>query len=193
MIKEYPMPLYLVRWAGLEATIVRANDEEHLVDILDEVADPGACSWIEYDGPLWVDFQIPVEFEIPQNRKTLTVDDIEIKDTARFSVHNVLHPGHDGADTYWEMCNKIVNWAFPAVAKLSQDPDLQDEEEPPVDDVKAALRSDLEQFLQYRWRKASVERRTDAEAEMMKNLRVTRPVPAMLHRPSDDAEGEKDE
>jgi hypothetical protein len=33
------MPLYLVGWPGLEASIVRADDVEHLTDVLDEVGE----------------------------------------------------------------------------------------------------------------------------------------------------------
>ena len=51
----YPprVPIYIVRWANRSASIVRARNEEHLEQLLDEVGDPGAALWEEYDGPLW--------------------------------------------------------------------------------------------------------------------------------------------
>jgi hypothetical protein len=55
------MPLYLVRWPTLVASIVRADNEDHLTDVLDEVASPGEAVWTEYDGPLWIDVSLGIE------------------------------------------------------------------------------------------------------------------------------------
>jgi hypothetical protein len=57
------MPLYIVRWPGFRASLVKAQNEEELVDVLDEVADPAGCKWAVYRGPLWIDFDIPLDVE----------------------------------------------------------------------------------------------------------------------------------
>jgi hypothetical protein len=53
------MTLYLVKWGDGTAALVHAEDEEHLFDILDELADPNAATWEEYEGPLWLEFDRP--------------------------------------------------------------------------------------------------------------------------------------
>ena len=39
------MPLYLVRWPDLSASLVSAENDEHLLDILDQVDNPEGCEW----------------------------------------------------------------------------------------------------------------------------------------------------
>lgn len=39
------MPLYLVRWPEMNASLVSARDEEDLLDTLDQVADSEGASW----------------------------------------------------------------------------------------------------------------------------------------------------
>jgi len=43
------MPLYLVRWPTLTASLVQADDEDELLDILDQDDDPGGCTYPEQD------------------------------------------------------------------------------------------------------------------------------------------------
>jgi len=62
------MPIYLVRWPDLAASLVRAQDDDELIDILDQVANPEGCEWSVYDGPLFIDFQLPVEWSIREKR-----------------------------------------------------------------------------------------------------------------------------
>ncbi len=49
------MVLYLVKWEDGSAALVSAVNEEDLVDTLDQLADPYAASWVEFDGPLWIE------------------------------------------------------------------------------------------------------------------------------------------
>lgn len=58
------MPIYVVRWPDLSASLVRAHDEEDLLDILDQVANPDGCQWSVYEGPLFIDFRLPVEWSV---------------------------------------------------------------------------------------------------------------------------------
>lgn len=53
------VPLYIVRWANLSASLVRAHDEDHLQQLLDEIGDPGVAIWEEYEGPVWIEFEPP--------------------------------------------------------------------------------------------------------------------------------------
>ena len=79
------MPTYLVRWPGLTASLISAEDEDHLQLVLDEVGDPGGCTWKEYDGPIWVNFQLPVDYEVKERAdgRPATSDDIEIDDVSK--------------------------------------------------------------------------------------------------------------
>ena len=58
------MPMYLVRWPDLSASLVQAEGEEHLLDILDQVGNADDCEWCIYNGPLFIDFRLPVEWSI---------------------------------------------------------------------------------------------------------------------------------
>jgi len=58
------MPIFLVRWPDLSAALVRAGSEDALIDILDEVANPEGCTWSVYCGPLFIEFSLPVHFQV---------------------------------------------------------------------------------------------------------------------------------
>ena len=64
------MSLYVVRWPDLSASLVRAEGEEHLLDILDQVANPDDCEWSIYEGPLFIDFRLPVKWRICEESGT---------------------------------------------------------------------------------------------------------------------------
>src|SRR2546426_6261306 len=63
-LKENEMSIYLVRWPDLSASLVPADGDEQLLDILDQVGNPDDCEWNIYDGPLFIDFRLPVEWSI---------------------------------------------------------------------------------------------------------------------------------
>jgi hypothetical protein len=58
------MPIYLVRWPDLSAALVKASSEDELVEILDEVANPDGSTWSVYRGPLFLEFSLPVRFDV---------------------------------------------------------------------------------------------------------------------------------
>ena len=62
------MLIYLVRWPDLSASLVQAESEEHLLDILDQVGNPDDCEWSIYEGPLFIDFRLPVEWSVQDGR-----------------------------------------------------------------------------------------------------------------------------
>ena len=67
------MPIYLVRWPDLSASLVQAEGEEHLLDILDQVGNPDDCEWSIYEGPLFIDFRLPVEWSVQDDRRATPV------------------------------------------------------------------------------------------------------------------------
>ena len=130
------MPLYLVRWPTFVASIVRANDEDHLTDILDEVASPTEAVWTEYDGPLWVDFALGIDAQHEEGEWKLS--GIEHAASAP-SLGAELRS--EDCDTSGEMFDAVLAKAFPHLAKLldsSQEADALDPAE-----VRSAALLDL--------------------------------------------------
>jgi hypothetical protein len=169
------MPLFLVRWPHLRASIIRARDEEHLKDILDEVDDPGGCTWSLYRGPLWVDFWVPVEF-VPKFREDglpMTSDEFELKgvealvDDVRMKVS-----AERDSETSLQMETAVLEKAFPATAKLAES---SYEAGGKVAELETALREDLKPLLQYDWRLANEQRAEGPEAEARRTLGVSVP------------------
>lgn len=101
------MPLYIVRWANLSASLLRADDEGHLQRLLDEIGDPGAAIWEEYDGPVWIEFE-------PKRRET-DEGDFEIVDDfdAETSPWDILRPKVAATDTCMEMYWAMLERLFP--------------------------------------------------------------------------------
>lgn len=108
------MPLYLVRWPNLTATLVRADDEDALEYIIDEVGDPAHASWTEYTGPLWIDFEMPFRSRQIGDTKF----EIEADEFVFDGAPTVLRPvnstmtGH----TAWECSNAMLEECFPHLA-----------------------------------------------------------------------------
>ena len=53
------MPLYLVRWPDHTTALVQAQDELVLFHVLDQQADPYSAVFVEYTGPVWIEFSGP--------------------------------------------------------------------------------------------------------------------------------------
>lgn len=116
------MPLYLVRWPTLVASIVRADDEDHLTDILDEVASPSDAVWTEYHGPLWVDFApgIHAQFE---------GDDWKLSGVEAAASEPLLGASvaTDDGDTVGEMFHTVLAKAFPHLYAIIEGADPEAE------------------------------------------------------------------
>lgn len=64
------MPLYLVRWPDLSACLISAEDEDDLVLELDAIGDPSCAIWVEYEGPICIEFAVRcVEFDFVGNQQ----------------------------------------------------------------------------------------------------------------------------
>jgi hypothetical protein len=132
------MPLYLVRWPRLEAALVLANDEDHLADILDEMDTPTAASWTEYRGPVWIDINLGIEAKAQGNGHAWAVQNVE--EAAKEPTFGAtLHIAD--TDTGFEMMDAICAGAFPHLAKVREEGDL-DNLDPSL--VRSAALKDLE-------------------------------------------------
>lgn len=193
------MPIYLVRWPTLKASLVRARDEAELTEILDQVDDPGSCRWKVYTGPLWVDIDLPVDVELPADKplSKLTVHDLELEGVEALRAEPLAYPrpipGSDAEDA-GEMIRRIRAWAFPATsAVVDGEFEAWDRREGGMDRARleAALRQDLAPLIAYLWRRESVEQDESGEAGLMRMLGVTVPVwPGAQGDVADDTPGQ---
>src|SRR5262249_27387135 len=128
------MPLYLVRWPLLEASIIRARDESELMDKIDEIADPSLCTWRVYAGPLWIDFRLPV-VDIDRKRSgPLEPDDLVI-DNPALAIGDLALEWPEGSDSADEMDDQVRRMAFPHLTGAISQMDL-DNDEPPSEDQR---------------------------------------------------------
>lgn len=186
------MPLYLVRWPALQASLVRARDEEELLDMLDEAADPGGCTYKVYKGPVWVDFALPFKIRdvtpdknVPTEPSDFTVDPRPEFDGEPYP--SFLEPGLPGTDAVHDMCSRILRFAFPSLFKYMEkcdDADFSGDEESDEGEqypeaLRAALVADLMPLVRHYQTRAAVQERDDLEAQMMKHAHVTVMLPAM--------------
>lgn len=162
------MTLYLVRWPDLSCTLVTACDEDHLIYLLDEVGNPVGCRWTEYDGPVFIDFHLPVRITIDwpeQAGRPLSPEDIQIEELELLARHEDIQAEVGAGDTAGEMLETIMKFAFPATAKMYYDaPDeVLDESQ-----LRDALRADLMLLAESSWRRAHTERtaRDDSAAKL---------------------------
>jgi len=173
------MPIYIVRWPQLCASLIKAKNEEDLIDKLDEVGDPGGCTWSEYQGPIWIDFDIPVKFVplLREKKRPMSMDEIDIEGVEELADSGIeLSLSQPEGDTGNDMKHEIIKQAFPAVASF-----LESEKGAEIDatGLKAALREDLRKLVEYDWRLAKLDKRTDPEAELFKQLGISTRVPAL--------------
>ena len=120
------MPIYLVRWPDLSASLVRARHEDDLIDTLDQVANPEGCEWSVYEGPLFIDVRLPAAWRIEDARpgEPVTPEQVVVQDVGRMATEPIVEAmelslaGDDGCDTRMA----ILRTAFPrlhaAIEKL---------------------------------------------------------------------------
>lgn len=126
------MPLFVVRMPDLRCALVSARSDVEVAHIIDEIMDPSLCTWSRYHGPVWVDFQLPIEVE------TQAEGPLEVRRIRRRDWPLVPHLGE--GETASEMCSQLVRRAFPAIADAWSDPEEIDR---PT--LLAALRKDGEE------------------------------------------------
>jgi hypothetical protein len=171
------MPIYLLRWPDLSAALVKAGSDDELVEILDEVANPDGCTWSVYRGPLFLEFSLPVRFEVRERDgrpRPIPPQDILVEDVSGLHEGAFLEVEIGGADTGGEMSEAIEKSAFPHVFKARH----EGNEDPTDDELRAAVRAELETLARASWRREHVKRRDDPEsrlaAEMDAPVRLAR-------------------
>ena len=87
------MPLFLVRWPNRTTALVQAQDELVLFHLLDQQADPYSAMFMEYTGPVWVEFSGPDREQ-----------------------HGEVEPSIPATDNAGLMSETLVQLAFPRLA-----------------------------------------------------------------------------
>ena len=173
------MPIYLVRWPDLSASLVRARDEDDLTDTLDQVANPDGCEWSFYEGPLFIDFRLPAAWRIEDERpgEPVAPEQVVVGDVGRLATEHVVDAlelslaGEDGHDT----AMAILRSAFPAVHAAIErlydlDEDLASEGVVPEAEIREALRGELVRRLQWSWRQAQLLKKADALSALARQM-----------------------
>lgn len=185
------MPLYLVRWPSLHASLVRARDEDELLTTLDEVADPSGCTYQVYRGPLWIDLELPVKVRdiTPDKPDATDPSDFTVDPEPAFEIGRTylnLRPTQASSETADEMSEKMVQFAFPNFAKFLKRRDdeycgAEDDvdEEPYPEALRAALVADLWPLVRQLQAQKAVSEQEGIEADLMRAMRVTSMLPAM--------------
>jgi hypothetical protein len=156
------MPLYVVRWPDLTAALVRAANEDELIEILDQVADPEGCTWAEYDGPLFLEFELAARVEVecpepaangahrpldPEQIHIIGADRLADRQAAPMTVSPV-------GDSGYEMLQAVARFAFPTTAAAYWDY----EHEPDRETMEQALRTDALRLVELTWRQCHAHR-----------------------------------
>lgn len=161
------MPLYLVRWPGPWMSLVKARDEDELTDILDEDADPTGCRWVPYRGPLFIDFEIPVELADNAGAK------VEVADVGDAVSRSPLRASLPSTDTTGEMEQAFLRFGFPALFALHEQSEGDSLDK---DEVRRAMEADLSVLQQAAWQRANLRRSKDPLATIALAMGTTTDV-----------------
>jgi len=195
------MPLYLVRWPALSASLVQADNEDDLLDMLDQVADPGGCTFEVYSGPLWIDFDLPFQIRDarPKEQAPTDASAFIVEPTPEFSGEicpEMMSVSVPPCDASSDMLSEVVRGAFPDLALFMEDLELDgdgngdtdtdadadaDADDPQAlsEGLSTALRDELWLFVRFVMAQSELAKRDDLEARIMKAARVTCLLPAM--------------
>lgn len=161
------MPLYLVRWPGLQAALVSAPNEDKLLEHLDEIANPEGCTWSIYRGPVYLEFALNAHVEIdgldePPTRP-LQPDDVHIRDVSRICERDLMSVTVPlDADAASEMVETITRKAFPELHAVID----TDRETLPAEEVRGALRRELDELVKASWQQQQTKRRPDRASQV---------------------------
>lgn len=161
------MPLYLVRWPMLSASLVRAASEEHLLDILDQVDNAEGCEWSVYKGPVFIDFDLEADIDVQRRPgRPMTDEDVVVNDVA--GVRAGLKLSIAACDDGWEMREAIEEFAYPNIRRSMQEVDQPDD----VDEktLAEAVRRDLQILIRASWRDEAVQRADDPASRLAKMM-----------------------
>jgi hypothetical protein len=196
------MPLYLVRWPALSASLILAEDEAELMNLLDEVGDPGGCTWEEYQGPLWVDFELPADVLVSHpsdeedppppppegtraSRRKYRTSELELdglEALAELPDLTLVPTFPAGSETVLDMHEAIRGQVFPHIHALAEKAAERKQPERPLSlrALRKAVQDDLQPYIDWLHRQDELDARTDPEAMLLKMLGVTTLTPALL-------------
>jgi len=159
------MPIFLVRWPDLSAALVKAGSEDELIDVLDEIANPEGCTWSVYRGPLFIEFSLPVRFQVTDRGERagpIRPGDVVVEDVSGLRKAEPLEVSLAGGDTGGDMCRAIEKKAFPHVSRARHDRD----DEPSNAELRQAVEAELQTLARASWRREQVRRRDDPESKL---------------------------
>jgi hypothetical protein len=149
------MPLFIVRWPNLSCSLIKANDRDHVLYLMDELGDITGAQISLYEGPVFLDFTLPTDKPYPikdgVDHAPLTSDDIEIGDISRIAAGEfpVEIPC---CDTGGAMLWAIRAAAFPHLHAALE----QDFGEPTLAVVTDAIRAEALVAVQASWRETAL-------------------------------------
>jgi len=174
------MPIYLVRWPDLSASFVQAEGEAHLLEVLDQVGNPDDCQWSIYDGPLFIDFRLPVEWSVQGDRQRTPVapEQVVLGDVRSLASGNVVEAielSFAEADNGYETGAEVLRLAFPKLHALIErccetGGELDGEAGLPEAELRQALHAELERFVRGSWRRAKLEKKTDVISGLAREM-----------------------
>ena len=159
------MPIYLVRWPDLSAALVKASSEDELVEILDEVANSDGGTWSVYRGRPFLEFSLPVRFDVKERggrAGPIPPEDIVVGDVSGLHEGAWLNVEIGEADAGGDMSDAVEQKAFPHVYKVRHGRD----EDPTDDELREAVRAELDTLVRASWRREHVRRRDDPESRL---------------------------
>jgi hypothetical protein len=96
----------------MEASLVNAYDEQDLANILDELDTPTACTWTEYDGPLWIDVDLNVKVKVKGPWEQVSAAKIGLGNTKALQEYRLLRFSSPGTGTAQAMTDTIMERVF---------------------------------------------------------------------------------
>jgi hypothetical protein len=173
------MPIYLVRWPDLSASLVRARHEDDRIDTLDQVANPDGCEWSVYQGPLFIDFRLPAAWRIEDERpgEPVAPEQVVVGDVGRMATEHIVDAlelslaGDAGHDTGMAILGSAFPAVHAAIEKLYEsDEELACEGVVPEAALREALHGELVRRLQWSWRRAQLQKKTDALSALARQM-----------------------
>lgn len=157
------MPLFLVRWPWLKASLVSARNEDDLLDVLDQVEDSEGATWAPYRRPLWIDFDLPARYRIDEKApgEPLRPDEIVVEDVSSLEMGRFQFSTPD-CDHVADMDEAITRKAFPHVHRAFWGRD----DDPNEDELRRAVAEDLAPLIKADWSRATRRRRGDRVGEI---------------------------
>lgn len=169
------MPLYVVRWPSFNVSLLKARNEKELLNLLDEEGDPAACRYAIYDGPVWINFDLPLKASWRPDTLPATTE-MRVEGFGRSGSDDALEyrVSLGGSDAAFAMRDALTSFAFPHIQRTFE---AAGEDGPDSEDLKVAIQKELQELARYLWRVAHVKRATDPKSALLVALGLTKAPP----------------